>query len=123
MKILLLRLRYFATLALGMIGLLSLSIAQAADTTYLGISKENLRSGNITTDDIPKVIVSLINIVLAIAGTVSLVMIIYGAFQMVMGSYEQNVKEGKQTITYALIGLVISASSWFIIKFVFTSFV
>ncbi len=122
MKILLLRLRYFATLALGMIGLLSLNIAQAADT-YLGISKENLRSGNITTDDIPKVIVSLINIVLAIAGTVSLVMIIYGAFQMVMGSYEQNVKEGKQTITYALIGLVISASSWFIIKFVFTSFV
>ena len=88
MKILLLRLRYFATLALGMIGLLSLNIAQAA-----------------------------------IAGTVSLVMIIYGAFQMVMGSYEQNVKEGKQTITYALIGLVISASSWFIIKFVFTSFV
>jgi hypothetical protein len=122
MKILLLRLRYFATLALGMIGLLSLNITQAADT-YLGISKENLRSGNITTDDIPKVIVSLINIVLAIAGTVSLVMIIYGAFQMVMGSYEQNVKEGKQTITYALIGLVISASSWFIIKFVFTSFV
>lgn len=122
MKILLLRLRYFAALALGMIGLLSLNIAQAADT-YLGISKENLRSGNITTDDIPKVIVSLINIVLAIAGTVSLVMIIYGAFQMVMGSYEQNVKEGKQTITYALIGLVISASSWFIIKFVFTSFV
>lgn len=75
-----------------MIGLLSLSVAQAADTTYLGISKEDLRSGNITTDDIPKVIVSLINIVLALAGTISLIMIIYGAFQMVMGSYEQNVK-------------------------------
>lgn len=117
-----LHLRYFATLTLGILGLLSLSIAQAADT-YLGISKENLRSGNITTDDIPRVIVSLINIVLALAGTISLIMIIYGAFQMVMGSYEQNVKQGKQTITYALVGLVISASSWFIIKFVFTSFV
>ncbi|MFO0763957.1 MAG: hypothetical protein U0518_03835 [Candidatus Gracilibacteria bacterium] len=123
MKFILLRLGHIFCGICSMIGLLSLSVAQAADTTYLGISKEDLRSGNITTDDIPKVIVSLINIVLALAGTISLIMIIYGAFQMVMGSYEQNVKGGKQTITYALIGLVISASSWFIIKFVFTSFV
>lgn len=122
MKIILLRFRYLSSWILGMLGLFSLRTVQAADT-YLGISKENLRSGNITTDDIPRVIVALINIVLALAGTVSLMMIIYGAFQMVMGSYEQNVKVGKQTITYALIGLVISASSWFIIKFVFTSFV
>lgn len=111
----------------SLIGLLAFSLSQvmfAADTylgTYLGVSSEKLRSGNITFDDVPKMIVSLTGFVLALTGTISLIMIIYGALRMVLGSYEQSVKDGKNTIMYALIGLAISASAWFIIKFVFST--
>lgn len=107
----------------SLIGLLAFSLSQvmfAADT-YLGVSSEKLRSGNITFDDVPKMIVSLTGFVLALTGTISLIMIIYGALRMVLGSYEQSVKDGKNTIMYALIGLAISASAWFIIKFVFST--
>lgn len=109
--------------ARSLLGLLAFGLSQimfAADT-YLGVSDDKLRSGNITFDDVPRMIVSLTGFVLALTGTISLIMIIYGALRMVLGSYEQSVKDGKNTIMYALIGLAISASAWFIIKFVFSS--
>lgn len=107
----------------SLLGLILFGLYQVtfAVDTYLGVSAEKLRSGNITFDDIPKMIVSLTAFVLSLTGTISLIMIIYGALRMVLGSYEQSVKDGKNTITYALIGLVISASAWFIIKFVFST--
>lgn len=46
----------------------------------------DIRNGNFTMDDIPKIITGVIEILLAIAGTVSIVALIYHAVKMQLAS-------------------------------------
>ncbi len=56
--------------------------------------------------------------VLGIIGSVSLLLLIYGGFLMIMsGGSESKVKEGKSIITYTAIGLVVIFSAYIILTF------
>ncbi len=86
-------------------------------------SSDDLRNGNITMEDIPKIIAGFIEILLGIAGTVSIVALIYHALQMQLASGitgdSTGVDKAKAGMKWALLGFALSLSAWFLItKFV-----
>ncbi len=82
---------------------------------------KKLREWNVWLDDIPKIIVNLIEFLLGIAGAISVVVIIYGALQMQLNSGIMGKSDDKwrKIIMGGIVGFILSISSWFIItKFV-----
>ena len=59
---------------------------QGSADNILGISTERLRNGDITVSDIPKMIVSIIAFLLGLAGSISVVALIYHAVKMQLAS-------------------------------------
>lgn len=76
---------------------------------------------NVTTgsSNLNGVITDIVNIFSVIVGIVSVIMIIYGGFRYVTsGGDSGNVSSAKNTIIYAVIGLVVVALAQFIVQFV-----
>ena len=72
-----------------------------------------------STDSINKLIRDVINIFSIIVGVVSVIMIIIGGFRYITSGGDSNhVSSAKNTIIYAIIGLVIVALAQFIVQFV-----
>ena len=81
----------------------------------------NCSGGNNTqgTEKVNGIITTVVNIFSAIVGVVSVLMIIYGGFKYISsGGDSGKVTEAKNTIIYAVIGLVIVALAQFIVQFV-----
>lgn len=71
---------------------------------------------------LPQVVSSILNILSWVVGAVSIIMVIYGGFRYVTsGGGQDGVKAGKDTLLYAVIGLVIVALSQVIVNFVLKS--
>lgn len=69
--------------------------------------------------DVNGLIADVINIFSVIVGIVAVIMIIYGGFRYITsGGDSSKVTDSKNTILYAIIGLVIVAFAQFIVKFV-----
>jgi lysylphosphatidylglycerol synthetase-like protein (DUF2156 family) len=84
--------------------------------TQVGQCNSDVTTG---TTGVNKVITDIVNIFSVIVGIVSVVMIIYGGFRYVTsGGDSGNVSNAKNTIIYAIIGLVIVALAQFIVQFV-----
>ena len=83
---------------------------------------EKIRTGNLHTEDIPNIINGLINIFIWVAGTVSVVFVIVGAYQLLFGSLSQDHTKWRTTIVMALTGFGISVLAWFIVQFLFDNF-
>ena len=70
-------------------------------------------------EEISGLIEDVVNILSLIVGTVCVIMIIIGGFKYVTSNGDSNnVSSAKNTILYAIIGLVIVALSQFIVRFV-----
>jgi cytochrome bd-type quinol oxidase subunit 2 len=66
-------------------------------------------------------IAKIVNIFSVIVGVAAVIMIIYGGFKYITsGGDSGNVSGAKNTILYAIIGLVIVALAQFVVKFVLT---
>jgi len=66
-----------------------------------------------------KILADVINIFSLIVGVVVVIMIIFGGFKYVTSAGNQeSIKTAKQTLIYALIGLIIVALAQIIVKFV-----
>lgn len=77
-------------------------------------------SGNCTRDDsLSTVIRSIINIFSVVVGIVAVIMIMVSGFKYVTANGDSgNLTSAKQTLIYAIIGLVVVALSQFIVRFV-----
>lgn len=65
------------------------------------------------------IITDIVNIFSVIVGIVSVIMIIYGGFRYVTsGGDSGNVSSAKNTIIYAVVGLIVVALAQFIVQFV-----
>jgi len=53
---------------------------------------------------------------MGIAGTISVIFIIIGAYKILFGSLQQDKTKGRDTIIMALGGFALAALAWFIIK-------
>lgn len=104
--------------SVALLSILAPSLANAASgANWTGVDNDKLRNGDVGFETIPTIIMSLTNFILGLSGTISMVMIIYGAVQMSFGSYSSGEK-GKKIISGGIIGFVISVSGWFIIRLV-----
>jgi cytochrome bd-type quinol oxidase subunit 2 len=71
------------------------------------------------TEKVNNIITDIVNIFSVVVGIISVIMIIYGGFRYVTsGGDSGNVSNAKNTIIYAIIGLVIVALAQFIVQFV-----
>jgi hypothetical protein len=74
---------------------------------------------NAGSDTVNKTITTVINFFSAVVGIISVIMIIYGGFKYISsGGDSGNVQSAKNTIIYAIIGLVVVAMAQFIVQFV-----
>jgi len=119
-----------AVLGLSVVTPLALATAVSAQTA--NPIQDNLKCGttlsttqttgcDVTggTKGINGIITTVINVFSVIVGVVSVIMIIYGGFRYVTsGGDSGNVSNAKNTIIYAIIGLVIVALAQFIVQFV-----
>lgn len=66
--------------------------------------------------------IKIADFLLGIAGSIALVMFVVGGMQIItaFGGAEQ-AKKGKQTLTYAVLGLVISFSAYLLVGFIMNS--
>jgi cytochrome bd-type quinol oxidase subunit 2 len=97
------------------------SLCQGADLKFGG--DESCNQGNQNPEDkVNSLITEIVNIFSVIVGVVAVVMIIIGGFRYITsGGDSGNVTGAKNTILYAVIGLVIVALAQFIVKFVLKS--
>jgi hypothetical protein len=71
------------------------------------------------TDRINQIIQTIINLFSVVVGVVAVIMIIIGGFRYITsGGDSSNISGAKNTIIYAIIGLVIVALAQFIVQFV-----
>lgn len=74
-----------------------------------------------TQTTVNNIITTVINIFSIVVGAVSVVMIIFGGFRYITsGGDSTKVNSSKNTILYAVIGLVVVALAQFIVQFVLT---
>ena len=65
-----------------------------------------------------------INLMLYAVGVISVIMLIYGGFRYVIsGGQKESVTAAKNTILYAIVGLIISIFAYAIVKFVISAVV
>lgn len=70
-------------------------------------------------DKVNKLLTQIINIISVIVGIVAVIMIIWGGFKYITsGGTSEKVTTAKNTILYALIGLIIVALAQIIVRFV-----
>lgn len=75
--------------------------------------------GNYTLNDIVLIAVNVAKWILGIVGSLALLMFVWGGMTLILsGGSQEKVSQGKQTLTNAVIGLVIVFSSYLIIQFV-----
>ena len=96
------------------------SLCSGTDLDASGINN----SGNCTTDNtaggsVQSIVTTIVNILSWIVGVVSVVMIIIGGFRYIISGGEQkSVTDAKNTILYAIVGLIIVALAQIIVHFV-----
>ena len=118
-----------ASLALAVIPLVAPVVVSAADiggNLKCGSNLDATGTGcnsDVSTGSsgLNNIITDIVNIFSVIVGIVSVIMIIYGGFRYVTsGGDSGNVSSAKNTIIYAIIGLVVVALAQFIVRFVLT---
>jgi hypothetical protein len=75
-----------------------------------------IKSGRISFWMIPYFINYALDFALSLAGLISILMILVGAYYYISGSLSDDKETGKTIIQYALLGLVIALSSWSVIN-------
>lgn len=94
-----------------------------ADAGILGWVNENqLRSGEIHTDDIPNIIKFAIDFIMWFAWTIAVIFIIIGSYQILFWSVSGDKSKWQATIKLALGGFALAACAWIIIKIVIDNF-
>lgn len=65
------------------------------------------------------VMTNIINTIIFLVGAISVLMIVIGALRMVLsGGNPANVKSARETVLYAVVGLIIATAAYAIVQFV-----
>ncbi len=76
-----------------------------------------IRTGDISLRQIPCFIKFFSQTLIAIAGTLSVIFVMVGGYRYTLAGESQH-EEAKRTITYALIGLIVSLLAWILVDIV-----
>ena len=97
------------------------SVSAAGDVCSSSASSEVKEAAGCSggSDDLPDVIVSILNVIIGVAGFISVIWIIIGGVNYMTSSGDPNkTKKARDTILYACIGLIICVLSFAIVNFV-----
>ncbi len=79
-------------------------------------------AGGDNNDDLKALAAKIVNLISLLVGIVAIIMIIYGGFRYITsGGDSGRVGNAKNTLIYAIIGLIIVALSQFIVHYVLTA--
>ncbi|HTW96761.1 MAG TPA: pilin [Candidatus Methylomirabilis sp.] len=77
--------------------------------------------GNYTLDDFVALAITIAKWILGVVGAVALLFLVYGGFTLILsGGNEDRVRQGKEILTGAIIGLIIVFTAYLIIQFTLT---
>jgi hypothetical protein len=109
-------------------GLVAPAILPGAEQVAYADAKTQIRSGlkaagGDTKDTSGTLITRVINVMLFIIGVLSVIMIVYGGILYVISAGDSGrVSKAKNTIMYAIVGLVVALLAYAIVNFVITRF-
>jgi hypothetical protein len=75
-----------------------------------------IRDGEVALSDVPAIIIYLIDLITQIAGTISVIFLIYGGFQLMISGLTEDKEAAKNTIKYAIMGIVVAFLAWVIVN-------
>lgn len=81
-----------------------------------------IQTGTVEMGDILYFIVKLIDLVSMLAGSVCVLMLLYGGYQYMISGLNDDKESAKKTFRYALTGLVITFLAYLIVNLVFSQF-
>ena len=114
--------KIYAPVLASLIGVLNISsVSAAGDVCSSSASSEVKEAAGCSggSDDLPDVIVSILNVIIGVAGFISVIWIIIGGVNYMTSSGDPNkTKKARDTILYACIGLIICVLSFAIVNFV-----
>lgn len=80
--------------------------------------------GSGQTTDISKLLGTVVNVILYVLGAASVIMIVIGGFRYVVSQGDASaIKGAKDTILYAVVGLVVAILAYAIVNFVLNAFI
>lgn len=98
------------------------SASTAADKIKEGVNTAAGKDDADKPDSLTNLIAKIVNILSVLIGTIAVIMLIYGGFRYVTSAgNDAGVQAAKNTILYAIIGLIIVALAQVIVKFVLTN--
>lgn len=74
--------------------------------------------GTVSLNDIPQLIVYLIQWLMTLVGGICVIMIMIGGVQYMIGGVTDDKEQGKKTVIYALGGLITSMFAWIIVELI-----
>lgn len=94
--------------------------AAADKASKYGLDTVAGAAGLTTKTELPAQIGTLLNATIGTLGLIFLVLAVYAGFKIMLSQGGEGYKEGKKTLLYAVIGIVIIASSYALSSFVLT---
>jgi len=79
---------------------------------------DKIRDGELNLNDLPFIIVYWINYLTRLAGVLCVLMVVYGGLKFVLSGVTEDKEGAKNTLTYALGGLVVTFLAWVLIAFI-----
>lgn len=114
--------KIYAPVLASLISVLNISsVSATGDVCSSSASSEVKEAAGCSggSDDLPDIIVSILNVIIGVAGFISVIWIIIGGVNYMTSSGDSNkTKKARDTILYACIGLVICVLSFAIVNFV-----
>ena len=79
---------------------------------------QKIKDGSIHMADIPAVLIHIIDLVTLLAGTVAVIFLLYGGIQFIFSGLTEDKEAAKNTIKWAIIGLIITFSAWIVVNLI-----
>jgi len=86
------------------------------------VTWEKLKNWDISLEDMPNMIRSVINFWMWLAWTIAIIFIIFWAYQILLWSIENDKTKWKNTIIMAIWWFIIASLAWFIIRLIIDNF-
>ncbi len=89
---------------------------------WLGDDTSKIRTWDIHSEDIPKIIQWATDYLMGFAATIAIIFIIIWAYKIAFWSLSWDKSDGKKTIFLALGGFALASVSWLILKLIIDNF-
>ena len=77
-----------------------------------------IKGGCVQLSDAPLLVIKLIDLCTKLAETIAVIFLLYAGFQMIISGVSDDREAAKNTIKYALTGLIVSFLAWVIVNLV-----